>query len=311
MNPMDNIFVAGGFGMVGSSIIRELHSAGFTHVETRHRGELNLSNVDQVREFFYRYRPSYVFMAAAVVGGIEANDSRPVDFLLTNMQIQNAVIQAAVEFGVTKLLFLGSSCIYPKLAPQPMSESCLLTGPLEPTNEWYALAKITGLKLCQAYRRQYNKNFISAIPTNLYGPGDNYNPKESHVIPALIHRFHTEKSNDKPIMVWGAQDTRREFLYVDDLSRALVTLMQFYDEDSWINVGYGEDIDMLELSYMVANTVGIDPNRLFFDTHRPAGTPKKLLNSSRIKAMGWKPLMDLKTGLKFAYCDYLSRLKTA
>lgn len=295
--------------MVGSSIIRELHSVKFTHVETRSKKDLDLSSREQVRQWMEFYRPDYLFLAAAVVGGIEANNSRPVDFLLRNMQIQNNVISAAAEFAVKKLLFLGSSCIYPKFAPQPMPESCLLTSALEPTNEWYALAKITGLKLCQAYRRQHGCNFISAMPTNLYGPGDNYDPKESHVIPALIHRFHSEKDSGKPIKVWGSPDTRREFLYVDDLARALVTLMNFYDEELWINVGYGEDVSMGELAMLIAKTVGVDPNRLEFDSSKPSGTPVKLLDSRRMFSMGWKPLVNLSTGLKFAYCDYLSRLK--
>ena len=303
--------MAGGFGMVGSALIRALHTSGFTHVESRTKKDLNLADPAQVREFFARQRPEYVFMAAAVVGGIEANNNRPVDFLLNNMQIQNTVISAAAEAGVRKLLFLGSSCIYPKFAPQPMPENCLLTSALEPTNEWYALAKITGLKLCQAYRRQHGCNFISAMPTNLYGPNDNYNPSESHVIPALIHRFHTEKEGTEPVVVWGDPNTRREFLYVDDLARALIMLMEFYDDDLWVNVGYGEDISMIELAVLVAETVGLDTERLIFDTSRPSGTPRKLLGCARIFGMGWRPQVKLADGLKLAYADYLSRLKRA
>jgi GDP-L-fucose synthase len=311
MNPISNIFVAGGFGMVGSAIIRALHADGFTHVEARTKQELNLANSDAVRSFFYNQQPEYVFLAAAVVGGIEANSARPVDFLLHNMRIQNTIIAAAAEFATRKLLFLGSSCIYPKYAPQPMPESCLLTSPLEPTNEWYALAKITGLKLCQAYRKQHSKNFISAIPTNLYGSGDNYDPAQSHVIPALIRRLHLERDNDEHITVWGNPETRREFLYVDDLARALLMLMKFYDGDSWVNVGYGEDISIGEVATMIAEVVGVDPDRLVFDSSMPAGTPRKLLDSTRIFEMGWKPKTGLRTGLIRAYADFLSRWKQA
>jgi GDP-L-fucose synthase len=299
------IYVAGHRGMVGSAIWRELSRRGFQHLIGRTRAELDLRNGAAVRSFYETEKPEYVMVAAARVGGINANSSFPVEFLLENLQIQNHLISEAARAGVRKLLFLGSSCIYPKLAEQPMKEECLLTGPLEPTNQWYALAKIAGLKLCEAYRREYGCRFISAMPTNLYGPNDNYDPQSSHVLPALIHKFHEAKTKGQPaVACWGTGKPLREFLHADDLARACVFLLEKYEDPDPINVGSGSEITIRELSELVKQVVGY-PGALVWDETKPDGTPRKFLDSSRILALGWRPEIDLATGIRLAYEDYL------
>ena len=295
------IFVAGHRGMVGSAIVRRLQRAAFENILTRTRQELDLMDRAAVRVFFETERPDYVVDAAARVGGIAANFEKPVEFLIENLTIQNNVIQAAADFGVTKLLFLGSSCIYPKLAPQPLTEDALLTGPLEPTNDAYAIAKIAGIKLCQAYAREYGKNFISGMPTNLYGPNDNFDLHTSHVLPALIRKVHEAKQGGADeVSVWGSGTPRREFLHVDDLADACFFLLENYDSPEIVNIGCGEDVSIKELAESVCEVLGFEGS-LVFDTSKPDGTPRKLMNIGRLLALGWKPRIALKDGIRDAY----------
>lgn len=308
MKPESKIYVAGHRGMVGSAIIRELQRLGFNHIITRTSSELDLRNQQQVAEFYKSEKPDFVFVAAAKVGGIHANNVYRAEFLYDNLMIQNNLIHYAFENNVEKLLFLGSSCIYPKLAPQPLKEDYLLSGLLEPTNEPYAIAKITGIKMCEAYRDQYGCNFISAMPTNLYGPNDNYHPENSHVLPALIRKFHEAKlNNSSEVVVWGDGSPMREFLYADDLANALVYLMLNYNEKQFVNVGYGSDVTIKELAETVKEIVGYTGN-MVFDTTKPNGTPRKLMDSQRLFDTGWKPKVALKDGIALAYQDFLSKL---
>ena len=307
--PLDaHIYVAGHRGLVGSAILRRLEQLGYEQLVTRDRGELDLTDQQAVRTFFHASTPEYVFLAAAHVGGIHANNTYPADFIRINLQIQTNVVQAAYEAGARKLLFLGSSCIYPRLAQQPIPEDALLTGPLEKTNEWYAVAKIAGIKLCQAYRRQFGFNTICLMPTNLYGPGDNFHPENSHVLPALIRRFHEAKVACKDhVTVWGSGKPRREFLHVDDLADAAVFLMQTYNEEGIVNVGVGHDISIEELATLVAGIVGFS-GRIEHDPSRPDGTPRKLLNVSRLHALGWREKIGLPDGIRQTYRWYLSSI---
>jgi len=307
MKHESTIYVAGHLGLVGSAIWRELQRQGYRRLIGQTREELELLDARAVRRFYAEQQPEYVFVAAARVGGILANDTHPAEFLFENLQIQNHLIQGAWEAGVKKLLFLGSSCIYPRLAPQPLKEESLLTAPLEPTNQWYAVAKIAGIKLCQAFRRQYGCDFISAMPTNLYGPNDNYDPQTSHVLPALIRKFHEAKQADAAeVVCWGSGAPLREFLHTGDLARALVFLMQRYSDEQIINVGSGVELTIRELAAMVRRVVGF-PGEIAWDTSKPDGTPRKLLDSSRLFALGWKPEVDLETGIRQAYADFLAR----
>jgi len=301
LNPQSSIYVAGNRGLVGSAIVRNLHSRGFNNLLCRTHQELELTEQSAVRDFFDRERPQAVVLAAARVGGIHANNSRPAEFIRDNLLVQDHVIDAAYRAGVEKFVFLGSSCIYPKLAPQPIHEDSLLTGPLEPTNEWYAIAKIAGVKQCQAYRRQYGFNAISLMPTNLYGPGDNFDLQNSHVLPALIRRFHEAKEHgDATFTVWGTGTPRREFLHVEDLADAVVHLMLTYDAEPIVNVGWGEDLTIRELAETVASVVGFG-GRLVFDASKPDGTPRKLLDTSRLSSLGWKPKIRLRDGIEQTY----------
>jgi len=301
------IYVAGHRGLVGSAIWRELERAGFTGLIGRTHKELDLLDPEAVKRFYSEAKPEYVFVAAAKVGGILANDTHPAQFLYENLQIQNHLIHGAKLAGVKKLLFLGSSCIYPKLASQPLKEDYLLTGPLEPTNEWYAVAKIAGIKMCQAYRRQYGCDFISAMPTNMYGPNDNYDLQSSHVLPATIRKFHEAKVSRQPtVSAWGTGAPLREFLYADDLARACVFLMENYSAEQFINVGYGSDLSIRELYETVKRIVGFE-GQIVWDSSKPDGTPKKLMDSSRLFALGWKPQVDLEQGIRLAYDDFLKR----
>ena len=313
MNPESSIFVAGHRGLVGSAIVRRLQAAGLRNLVLRDRQELNLTRQSAVEDFFAETRPEYVFFAAAKVGGILANDSYPAEFLQDNLVIQTNIIDAAYRTGTRKLLFLGSSCIYPKHAPQPMPEDCLLTGPLEPTNEWYAIAKIAGLKMCQAYRKQYGFNAISAMPTNLYGPGDNFSLKNSHVLPALLRKVHEAKeAGAAQVEVWGTGKPRREFLHVDDLADACVFLMQNYDGDGWVNVGWGRDETIAELADTIRRVVGFTGS-LRFASSKPDGTPRKLLDTTRLTSLGWSPKIGLEAGIRSTYEWFLnnrSALKT-
>ncbi len=301
------IYVAGHRGMVGSAIVRELERLGYHNIVTRSSAELDLRSQAAVEAFYREEKPDYVFVAAAKVGGILANNTYRAEFLYDNLSIQNNLIHNAYVFGVKKLLFLGSSCIYPKLAPQPLKEDYLLSGYLEPTNEPYAIAKITGIKMCEAYRDQYGCNFISAMPTNMYGPNDNYHPENSHVLPALIRKFHEAKESGAPeVVVWGDGSPMREFLYADDLANALVYLMLNYNEKEFVNVGYGSDITIGDLAKTVARIVGFNGN-IVFDSSKPNGTPKKLMDSGRLFATGWKPKTDLQSGIEMAYADFLTK----
>jgi GDP-L-fucose synthase len=291
------IHVAGHTGMVGSAIVRRLMEKGLDDLVLRTRNELDLTNQQAVERFYNEERPDVVFLAAAKVGGILANSTFPADFIRDNLAIQTNVIYSAWRNGAKKLLFLGSSCIYPKFAPQPLHESALLTGPLEPTNEWYALAKIAGLKMCQAYRRQYGFDAVSAMPTNLYGPGDNYDDRNSHVIPALIRRIVSAKRNSAPdVLIWGSGTPLREFMHVDDLADALIFLMDNYDGEEPINVGSGQEISIAGLATMIADIIGYE-GCLRFDTGRPDGTPRKLLDTSKLQALGWRAQTPLREGL--------------
>lgn len=306
MEKNSKIYVAGHRGMVGSAIVRELKRQGYENIITRTHAELDLVNQKAVDDFFAAERPEYVLLAAAKVGGIEANASHPADFMYQNMMLEMNVINAAWRNGCKKLEFLGSSCIYPRLAPQPMPESCLLTSSLEQTNEAYALAKISGLKYCEYLNRQYGTDYISVMPTNLYGPNDNYHPTHSHVLPALIRRFHEAKENGlKEVVCWGDGSPLREFLYVDDLANLCVFLMNNYSGNETVNAGTGKELTIKELSELVAKTVGYE-GRIVWDTSKPNGTPRKLLDVSKAQALGWNYRTELPDGLRLAYEDFLS-----
>ena len=305
MQKNDRIFVAGHGGLAGGAIFRELQRAGYTDLLTRRSRELNLRDREATRAFFAKERPRLVVLAAAKVGGIKANYDFPVEFLLWNLQIQNNVIEAAADFGVEKLLFLGSSCIYPKFAKQPIPESELLMGPLEPTNETYAIAKIAGIKLCQAYAREFGKKFISAMPTNLYGPGDNFDLNHSHVLPALLRKIHEAKlAGAKEVMVWGTGTPRREFLHVDDLAGACRFLLENHGDPALINVGFGDDVSIRDLATTICEVIGFG-GTLVFDSSKPDGTPRKLMDSTRMHALGWKPRIALREGIRQTYEWYL------
>jgi GDP-L-fucose synthase len=300
------VFVAGHTGMVGSAIVRRLQREPCTLLLAG-RNELDLTRQDQTERYLSAARPDVVIMAAGRVGGIFANDNYPVNFLDENLAMALHCIHVSHQVGVKKLLFLGSSCIYPKFAKQPMSEDQMLTGELEPTNQWYAIAKIAGIKLCEAYRRQYGSDFISVMPTNLYGPGDNYHPENSHVVAALIRRFHEAKIKNAPtVVVWGTGAPRREFLYVDDLADACVFLLKNYSDGQFINIGTGEDISIAEFAVTVAEVVGF-LGQIVYDASKPDGTPRKLLDVSRVSAMGWKPKVQLREGLSNAYAHFLTK----
>ena len=307
MEKNSKIYVAGHRGMVGSAIYRKLQKEGFTNLITRTSDELDLRNQQAVTDFFSSEQPDYVFLAAAKVGGIVANNTYRADFLYENLAIQNNVIHQSYVSGVKKLMFLGSSCIYPKLAPQPLKEEYLLTGLLEETNEPYAIAKIAGIKMCDAYRAQYGCNFISVMPTNLYGYNDNYHPQNSHVLPALIRKFdEAKKSGADEVVIWGSGKPMREFLFADELADACYFLMQTYNESNLINVGTGEDLTIKELALLIKEVVGFKGG-LTFDSTKPDGTPRKLMDVSKLHALGWKHQIELKDGLKLAYQDYLSK----
>ena len=314
------IYIAGHRGMVGSAIVRNLQTKGFTNIVTRTHAELDLTNQAKVAVFFEQEKPDQVYLAAARVGGIHANNTYPAEFIYDNLMVQNNVIHQAFVYGVKKLLFLGSSCIYPKLAPQPMSEDALLTGKLEATNEPYAIAKIAGIKMCESYNRQYGQShgidYRSVMPTNLYGPGDNYHPENSHVIPALIRRFHEAKVNQLPeVVIWGTGTPRREFLYVDDMAAASVFVMELdkktYDQhtepmQSHINVGFGSDMTIEELAQAIKEVVGY-AGKIRFDASKLDGSLRKWINSSKLKKLGWQPKVDFVSGIRFAYRDFKSR----
>ena len=301
------VFVAGHCGLVGSAIWRELQRQGCTNLIGRSHAELDLLDGVAVTQFYAETKPELVVIAAAKVGGIHANNTQPAEFLFNNLQIQNHLIHGAWRVGVKKLLFLGSSCIYPKHAPQPMKEEHLLTGPLEPTNEWYAVAKIAGIKMCQAYRRQYGCDFISAMPTNMYGPNDNYDPLGSHVLPALIRKFHEAKvAGRAEVVCWGTGSPLREFLYSDDLAGACVFLLRNYSEEQFINIGSGSETTIRELSKLIGRIIGFT-GKIVWDTSKPDGTPRKLMDSSRLFALGWRPKMGLEEGIRLAYADFLKR----
>ena len=302
----DKIFVAGHGGMVGSALVRRLEAEGFKNVLKRDRSQLELTDESAVARFFACEKPHIVIFAAAKVGGIKANNDYPVEFLLENLRIQNSVIRSAFEAGVRKLLFLGSSCIYPKLAPQPIPETSLLGGPLEPTNEAYAIAKIAGIKLCQAYAREYGVNFISVMPTNLYGPNDSFDLETSHVLAALLRKAHEAKArNDNKLIVWGSGKPRREFLHVDDFASACLLLLEKYDSPEIINVGCGEDVTIRELAEIICDVVGFD-GELAWDTTKPDGTPRKLLDTTKIRALGWQPTIPLRQGIAQTYEWFLA-----
>lgn len=304
MKHSDKIFVAGHRGMVGSAICRKLQQEGYSQIITRTSKELDLTDQKAVNDFFDKEKPQFVFLAAAKVGGIHANNTYRADFLYRNLMIESNVIHAAHMYGVEKLLFLGSSCIYPKLAPQPLQEDSLLTGTLEYTNEPYAIAKIAGIKMCEAYRDQYGCNFISAMPTNLYGPNDNYDLQNSHVLPALIRKFHEAKINQSPsVEVWGTGSPLREFLHVDDLAEACYFLMQHYNDKQFVNVGCGEDLSIKSLAEMIQSIVGFQ-GELIWNTEKPDGTPRKLMDVSKIKGLGWSPKINLAQGIAAVYSEY-------
>ena len=315
MNRHQKIYVAGHRGMVGAAIVRRLQADGHQNIVMRTHAELDLTNQSAVNEFFEIEKPDQVYLAAAKVGGIHANITYPAEFIYQNLMMEANVINAAWKSGVQKLLFLGSSCIYPKMVSQPMSEDALLTGTLEPTNEPYAIAKIAGIKLCESYNRQYGVDYRCVMPTNLYGPGDNYHPKNSHVIPALIRRFHEAKVLKKPdVTIWGTGTPRREFLYVDDMATASVYVMnldksiyeaQTQPMQSHINVGYGDDVTIADLALFVSNAVGYS-GEINFDVSKPDGTPRKLMDSHRLNSLGWKPKVNLGNGLKKAYADFMA-----
>lgn len=303
------IYVAGHRGMVGGGILRRLKTVGYENIITRTRDELNLCDQTATKAFFEGHKPEVVIVAAARVGGIHANNTYPAEFIHENLASAHNAIHSAYEAGVKRLLFLGSSCIYPREAPQPMQEDCLLTGPLEPTNEPYAIAKIAGLKLCQYYRKQYGVLFHSAMPTNLYGPGDNYHPENSHVLPALIRRFHEAKRDKlEEVVVWGSGKPMREFLHVDDLAEGLIHLLEIENPPDWVNVGYGSDVSIKELAETVKKVIGFEGN-LTWDSSKPDGTMRKLMDNSKINATGWTPKIDLETGIRDAYEHFLKDAK--
>jgi len=304
MDKKDKIYVAGHRGMVGSAIVRKLQKEGFDNIIGREFNQLDLRNQEAVKTFFESERPDHVFLAAAKVGGIVANNTYRAEFLYDNLMIQSNIIHYAYTNGVKKLLFLGSSCIYPKLAPQPLREDALLTGLLEPTNEPYAIAKIAGIKMCDAYRAQYGSDFISVMPTNLYGPNDNYDLKNSHVLPALIRKFHDAKITGKPnVEIWGTGSPLREFMHVDDLAEACFFLMQNYSEPGFVNIGVGKDISIKDLALLIKRIVGFT-GELIFDTSKPDGTPRKLMDVSRLNALGFKAKIELEEGISFVYEEY-------
>lgn len=306
MQKTSKIYIAGHRGLVGSALVRNLEKNGFTNLVTRTRQELDLLDKDAVAKFFATEKPDYVFMAAAKVGGIMANQTKPAEFIYENLTVQNNLIHQAYLAGVKKLLFLGSSCIYPKLAPQPIKEEYLLTGALEPSNDAYALAKIAGIKMCQSYNTQYGTNFISVMPTNLYGPNDNFDLETAHVLPAMIRRFHEAKQNQAPeITLWGTGTPRREFLHVDDLASACLHLMQTYNESEIVNIGTGEDVTIKELAKTVANTVGYS-GKISWDSTKPDGTPRKLLDVSKLHELGFQHQTSLTDGIKKTYEWYLA-----
>lgn len=318
MSKGDGIFVAGHGGMVGSAIVRKLRESGYTNLITRTRAELDLTRQADVRKFFESERVDQVYLAAAKVGGILANNTYPAEFIYQNLMIEANIIHEAWHAGVKRLLFLGSSCIYPRLAPQPMAESMLLTGVLEPTNEPYAIAKIAGIKLCESYNRQYGTDYRSVMPTNLYGPGDNYHSENSHVIPGLLRRFHEAKQNEAPeVLIWGTGTPMREFLYVDDMAEACVHVMEL-DSDTYgrntepmlshINIGTGEDLSVRDLATTIGQIVGYQ-GRIAFDTSKPDGTPRKLMDVGRLHSLGWRPQIVLRDGLALAYADFLASMR--
>lgn len=310
MEKNDKIYIAGHRGMVGSAIFRHLAAKGFKNIIVRTSSELDLRQQQAVNDFFTAEQPDYVFLAAAKVGGIVANNTYRAEFLYENLLIESNIIHAAWQNKVKKLMFLGSSCIYPKMAPQPLKEEYLLTGPLESTNEPYAIAKIAGIKLCEAYRDQYGANFISVMPTNLYGTGDNYHPSNSHVLPGLLRRFHEAKENNlAEVAVWGSGTPRREFLHADDLAEACFFLMENYNDKSLINIGTGEDLSIAELAKLIKETVGYE-GTIRFDAGKPDGTPRKLMDVSKIHALGWKHRIDLNEGIGLAYQDFLKSHST-
>jgi len=307
VHPGSKILIAGAGGLVGSAVVRCLHREGFANLLTPARAELDLTDQAAVYRYFERERPEYVFLVAGKVGGILANSTYPADFIRDNIMIQSNVIDAAHRYGAAKLLDLGSSCIYPRLAPQPMTEDCLLTSALEPTNEWYAVAKITGLKMCQAYRRQYGFNAVSLMPTNLYGPGDNFDLQSSHVLPAMMRKFHDAKEAGLgEVVLWGTGSPRREFLHVDDLADACLFVMRNYEGEAFLNVGVGEDLSIRELAELVKGAVGFQ-GRIVWDATKPDGTPRKLLDVSRIHALGWRARTPLEDGIVSTYRWFLER----
>lgn len=309
MEKNSRIYVAGHRGLVGSAIVRNLEDNGFTNIITRTHGELDLTNQADVRKFFKEEKPEYVFLAAAKVGGIHANNTYPADFIYDNLMIQNNVIKAAHDFKVTKLLFLGSTCIYPKMAPQPIKEEYLLTGALEETNEAYAVAKIAGLEMCKFFKRQYGDNFISCMPTNLYGPNDNFDLKNSHVLPALIRKFHEAKVNGSEVVeVWGTGTPLREFIYVDDMAAACVFLMENYDGEQHINIGTGEEVSIRQLAETVKEVVGFE-GELVFNTDMPDGTPRKLTTVDKLHGLGFMHKVSLNDGIRMAYEWFLENYK--
>ncbi|MDR6940557.1 GDP-L-fucose synthase [Mucilaginibacter pocheonensis] len=309
MEKHDKIYIAGHQGMVGSAIYRKLKKEGFTNFVTRTSKDLDLRDQQQVKDFFASEKPDHVFLAAAKVGGIIANNTYRADFLYDNLQIQNNVIHQSYLNNVKKLMFLGSSCIYPKMAPQPLKEEYLLTGLLEETNEPYAIAKIAGIKMCDAYRSQYGCNYISVMPTNLYGYNDNYHPQNSHVLPALIRRFHEAKEQGLPeVTIWGTGSPKREFLFADDLAEACYYLMQNYNEPGLVNIGTGEDISIKDLALLIKSIINYE-GQIKFDTSKPDGTPRKLMDVSKLHSKGWKHTIELTEGIKAAYQDFLSKLK--
>ncbi|PIN21880.1 GDP-L-fucose synthetase [Handroanthus impetiginosus] len=308
MDKSATIFVAGHRGLVGSAVARRLQSLGYNNLLLRTHSELDLTSQSSVDAFFEAHKPQYVILAAAKVGGIHANNTYPADFITINLQIQTNVIASAFKHSTKKLLFLGSSCIYPKFAPQPIPESALLTGPLEPTNECYAIAKISGIKMCQAFRIQHSFDAISAMPTNLYGPNDNFHPENSHVLPALLRRFHEAKANNvDKVVVWGSGKPLREFLHVDDLADAVVFLMENYSGLEHVNVGSGKEVSIKELAELVKEVVGYE-GEIVWDSTKPDGTPRKLMDSSKLEGLGWTPKISLKDGLKDTYQWYLQNV---
>ncbi|MFN2337970.1 MAG: GDP-L-fucose synthase family protein [Gammaproteobacteria bacterium] len=311
MDKNAKIYIAGHRGLVGGAIVRQLEKAGYTNLLTATSRELDLREQAAVRDFFAAHKPDYVFLAAAKVGGILANDTYPAEFLYDNLMMEANVIDAAYRNGVQKLLFLGSTCIYPRMAPQPLKEEYLLTGPLESTNEWYAVAKIAGIKLCQAYQRQYGARFISAMPTNLYGPGDNFDLEKSHVMPALIRKFHEAKvSGASTVTVWGSGKPLREFLHVDDCAAACLFLMEQYEGNEIVNIGFGSDVSIADLAALVKQAVGYE-GEIVYDSSKPDGTPRKLVDTGRIMALGWKPRIGLEEGIRDAYGWFLEHVETA